>query len=114
MKRKAREVVYVCSPYAGVIDKNVSNARKYSRFVLTKRKIPLTPHLLYPQFMDDTNPNERKVAFSINKVLLGKCEELWVFGRNITAGMRLEINLARGRGLLLKWFDENLQEVQAQ
>ena len=114
MRRKAREVVYVCSPYAGAIDVNVTRARCYSRFVLTQRKIPITPHLLYPQFMDDNNPNERKIALSINKVLIGRCEELWVFGSKLSEGMQFEINYARGRGLLLRWFDENLQEVQAQ
>ena len=76
-----RPVVYVCSPYSGNVEENVQNARHYCRFALENRTIPLAPHLLYPQFMDDNDPAERYLAtHTINYVLLGKCRELWVFG----------------------------------
>ncbi len=52
-------LVYICSPYAGDIAKNVKNARKYSRFAFEQNTIPLAAHLLFPQFMDDENPAER-------------------------------------------------------
>ena len=45
-------LVYVCSPYAGDIETNVKNAKRYSRFAVDENAIPVTPHLLYPQFMD--------------------------------------------------------------
>ena len=54
-----RPVVYVCSPYSGNVEENVQNARRYCRFALENRTIPLAPHLLYPQFMDDNDPAER-------------------------------------------------------
>ena len=72
-------LVYVCSPYAGDIENNVKNAKAYSRFAVDKNAIPITPHLLYPQFMDDGNDAEREMAMHFNYVLLGKCTELWVF-----------------------------------
>ena len=46
-------LVYVCSPYAGDVETNVKNAKRYSRFAVDENAIPVTPHLLYPQFMDD-------------------------------------------------------------
>lgn len=52
-------LVYVCSPYAGDIENNVKNAKAYSRYVVKENAIPVTPHLLYPQFMDDGNDAER-------------------------------------------------------
>jgi len=42
-------MVYICSPYAGNIEENVYNARRYSRFAVEKGYLPITPHLLYPQ-----------------------------------------------------------------
>lgn len=53
-------LVYVCSPYAGDIENNVKNAKAYSRFAVDKNAIPVTPHLLYPQLMDDGNDAERE------------------------------------------------------
>lgn len=65
-------LVYVCSPYAGDVENNVANAKKYSRFAVENNAIPVTPHLLYPQFMDDSNKQEREKAMHFNYVLLGK------------------------------------------
>lgn len=107
-----RPLVYICSPYRGDIEKNIKNARKYSRFAIENKAIPLTSHLLYPQFMDDSNPEERYLATHIiNYVLLGKCSEVWVFGNAITEGMAHEITLAEKRKMTVRYFTENMEEV---
>lgn len=59
-------LVYVCSPYAGDIENNVKNAKRYSRFAVDENAIPVTPHLLYPQLMDDGNEAEREMAMHFN------------------------------------------------
>lgn len=104
-------LVYICSPYAGDVARNVDRAKVYSKFALVKKYIPLAPHLLYPQFMDDSNPKERSVARLINYVLLTKCRELWVFGDEISPGMAYEISIAEKRGLVINYFDEGCREV---
>ena len=104
-------LVYICSPYAGEVEINVIKAKKFSRFAVNKRCIPVTPHLLYPQFMDDNNLSERNLARHINYVLLGKCEELWVFGSVVSSGMEHEIGVAKKRNMKIKYFSEELQEV---
>ena len=62
-----RPIVYICSPYAGDIDANTDAARRYSRFAVESGCLPITPHLFFPQFMDDSNPEERKLAFNLKK-----------------------------------------------
>ena len=57
-RRVYRPLVYICSPYAGDVERNVNMARVYSRFAVKNTCIPLAPHLLYPQFMDDGSPAE--------------------------------------------------------
>ena len=47
-----RPLVYICSPYAGDVETNAENARKYSRFAVESMAIPFAPHLLMPQYMD--------------------------------------------------------------
>ena len=63
-RRVYRPLVYICSPYAGDVERNVNMARVYSRFAVRNTCIPITPHLLYPQFMDDGSPAERELASS--------------------------------------------------
>ena len=111
--RKYKPMVYVCSPYSGNAEENVQNARRYCRFALENRTIPIAPHLLYPQFMDDNDPAERYLAMhTINYVLLGKCRELWVFGDVITEGMEYEINLAKRWQKNIRYFSGELKEVR--
>lgn len=113
MKAVRRPLVYVCSPYAGDIENNIKNACKFGRFTYKQNGIPVIPHLMYPQFMDDTNELEREIAIHFNYVLLGKCNELWVFGGVISKGMAREIGIATKRRMKIKWFNARLKEVES-
>ncbi|MGP6451532.1 DUF4406 domain-containing protein [Streptococcus dysgalactiae subsp. equisimilis] len=106
-----RPLVFICSPFSGEVKQNIEQAKKYSRFAIENTAIPVTPHLLYPQFMDDDNPKERELAMHFNYVLLGKCQEVWVFGGVVTSGMAREINVAKKRKMKIRWFTWDLKEV---
>lgn len=108
--RAFRPIVYICSPYAGDIEKNVKAARDYSRFAVDKGFIPVAPHLLFPQFMNDTDPQERELGLFFGNALMSKCSEVWVFGSNISAGMQAEIKRARWKNYRLRYFTEDLEE----
>ena len=60
--RAFRPIVYICSPFAGDIEKNVAAARTYSRFAVEQGYIPIAPHLLFPQFLNDSDPKERELG----------------------------------------------------
>ena len=106
-----RPLIYICSPYRGEVEINVANARKYSKFAVKNGYIPLAAHLLFPQFMNDDNEKERELAMFFNKVLLGKCYELWVFGDVVSGGMAEEIKIATYKNKIIRYFDTNCQEV---
>ena len=106
-----RPLVYICSPFAGDVKRNAEAARRYSRFAVARGAIPVTPHLLYPQFMDDSDPAERALALRFAQVLLDKCSEVWVFGGRVSEGMRAEIERAERRKRKIRRFDENLEEA---
>lgn len=111
-KRAYRPLVYICSPLAGNIDGNMEKARHYCKFAVRNGAIPLAPHLLFPQFMDDTDSDERVLAMFMNMVLLGKCDQLWVFGKTISEGMAAEIGKAEKRGMVIRYFNESMKEVE--
>ena len=111
-KARFRPIVYVCSPYSGDIDANILNARRYCRFAVDSSCIPIAPHLLFPQFMNDADEAERDLALFMDIVLLSKCAELWVFGEKITSGMSIEIEKAKRKGQLIRYFTETCEEVR--
>lgn len=73
--RAFRPMMYICSPLSGNVPANQSNARRYCRFAVDSGCIPLTPHLYFPQFMDDGNGAERDLALFMDLVLLSECSE---------------------------------------
>ena len=92
--------VYICSLYRGDTKTNVQNARKYCREAVKLGCVPIAPHLLFPQFMDDGNPEEREVAIEMDFELIDICAEVWVFGLNDPSeGMSEEIHWAEDAGI---------------
>ena len=104
-----RPLVYICSPFSGDISGNIERAKKYSRYAVDSKAIPIAPHLLFPQFMSDDA--ERELALFMDMVLLGKCEELWVFGELVTEGMSAEIAKAKRKNMKIRYFTEDCEEA---
>ena len=106
--RKWRTVVYICSPFSSDPEGNTVKARRYCRFAVDHGAIPLAPHLLLPQFMSENT--ERELSLFMDMVFLGRCEELWVFGRNWSPGMQKEIAKAKKRNIRIRYFTEEMEE----
>lgn len=104
--------VYICSPFSGDVEGNIANARRYCRFAVDKGFIPIAPHLLYPQFLNDNDPNERELGLLFGNALISKCAEIWVFGSRISSGMEAEIKRAKWKDYRLRYFTEECQEVE--
>ena len=109
--RALRPIVYICSPDSGDVVGNVAAARRYCRFAVDKGFIPIAPHLLYPQFLNDDDPSERELGLFFGNALMSRCAEVWVFGSRISSGMEAEIKRAKWKGYHLRYFTEECQEV---
>lgn len=106
-----RPVVYICSPLSGDVEANQEAARRYCRYAVDAGYVPIAPHLLFPQFMDDNNKKERNLAMFMDIVLLTKCAELWVFGETISNGMSIEIEKAKRKSKPIRFFTTTCEEV---
>ena len=73
--------------------------------------IPIAPLLLFPQFLDDSDPDDRKLGLFFGNVLMSKCDVIWVFGDYISSGMRSEISLAKQRNYNIRYFNTKCEEV---
>jgi len=112
-KAAFKPLVYICSPFSGNTEGNIKRARDFCRFALEKGNIPLAPHLMFPQFMDDSNEKERDMAIFMDIVLMGKCQEVWVLGDLISRGMGIEIEKAKKRKQTVRYFNKDFEEVGA-
>jgi hypothetical protein len=96
--------VFICSAFRGNTEENIRKAKEYCRWAATKcGVIPIAPHLLYPQFLDDENTNERELGIRCGLELLSLCDELWYFGTAVTKGMEAEIAKAHKLGIPVRY-----------
>ena len=108
---RKKKIVFICSPFAGDIESNTRQARRYGYFADVKNAVPIIPHLMYPQFLDDNDPEEREMGMNMGLVLLSKCHEMWVFGDKLSSGMSKEVTKAKQWNIPIRYFTSECKEV---
>lgn len=96
------KLVYIASPLSGDVEQNLDFARQACRYAISQDATPFAPHLLYTQMLDDSDPAERQLGIKMGNQMLGLCEELWLCGDRISAGMEKERKLAESLGVPVK------------
>ena len=67
--------------------------------------MPIASHLLYPQMLDDNNPDEREMGLMFGLALLAVCDEIWVFGE-VSARVAREVAEAKRLKKRIRYFEE--------
>ena len=86
--------VYICAPLGGDVEENLRKVRRYTKYALLCGTAPVVPHF-YALCLNDNTPSEREIWLSAGMSLLWFCDELWIFGDEITAGMQREIDFCK-------------------
>lgn len=109
-----KPIIYVCSPLRGDIYGNIKKAVSYSLFVYKQGGIPLAPHTIFTQYLDDKIPEEREAGIEMGLQLLLKCDELWAFGDKLSEGMIIEIAAAKSFDLKVKRYNSNFEALEVE
>lgn len=110
------KLAYICSPCRGDYEKNIIKAQEYCREAMNDGLLPLAPHVYFTQFVDDSNPEERKLGLRCGLQLLRYCQLIRVYGCEVSAGMYDEIQLAGALDIEIQVFGppefiENVLEI---
>ena len=101
---------YVSAPYRGNKKHNMRKAREYCRLLYEMGFVPICPYLLFPQFMDDNIPEQRKATGEMALALLRRCRVLVACSDDITEDMETEIMLAKRLGIVATTL-EGIQKI---
>ena len=97
-----RKLVYIASPYAGDVQENILAAQNACRYAMAQGAVPIAVHLMYPQFLDDGSPEDREAGLQMGIRVLKACDELWLCGNRISAGMQRELDAAARLGIPIR------------
>ncbi len=103
--------VFICSPYRGDIEHNIEVARYAGHIAAVTGYVPVIPHLLYPQFLDDNIPDERILGIKLGGELLKASDMMWLIGTKITKGMKYELEIAKKMRIPIRCYDEKLNRI---
>jgi hypothetical protein len=103
--------VFICSPYRGEVEKNTKIAREFGRLAAKCDYVPVIPHLVFPQFLDDNDPEERILGITLGAELLKVCDMMWVVGDRVTKGMQFEIETAKKLKLPVRLYDKKANRI---
>ncbi|MDR3540696.1 MAG: DUF4406 domain-containing protein [Desulfosporosinus sp.] len=106
------KLVYICSPLRGDIERNIAKAVGYCRFASIQGVIPLAPHIIFTQFLNDEISEERKLGLQLGLELLKYCQELWAFGGWITEGMLGEIESAKRLSIPCQYYSDQCERSE--
>ena len=96
------KLIYIVSPYAGDVQENILAAQNACRYAMAQGAVPIAVHLMYPQFLDDGSPGDREAGLQMGIRVLKACDELWLCGNRISAGMQRELDAAARLGIPIR------------
>lgn len=95
-----KSIVFVCSPYAGDIERNKRVARLVCRQLIEEGFTPIAPHLFYPEILDDNDPEARELGINLGLDILSNCTRMFVYDRNgVSEGMKKELQFAEDNNI---------------
>lgn len=93
-------LIYVCHPFRGDPVGNAARVTAICRQIVKDGDCPVGPPVYLPLFVHD-----EETAMRCCLALLEACDEVRVYGEQITAGMRAEIDHARERSIQVRWMN---------
>lgn len=88
-----RRKLFICSPFGGK-QENVERAKELCRKAIDKGWAPFAPHLIYPQILDESKPDDRIRGIECGLEYLKGCYALLLADGPVSPGMQIELSVA--------------------
>ena len=98
--------VYICAPDCGNTARDWKQITKYIKYALLCGTAPVVPHF-YALCLDDSIPKESEIGIAAGLSLLWFCDEMWLFGDEVTEGMAAEIQFCKNLNVTIRKVREN-------
>ena len=95
-------IIGIISPYSGDIEANKAYLKAIMSSILDEGHEPIAGHAMYPDALDDNDPEQRAKGMKAGQELLRVCSEVRIYTeRGISKGMWEDIEFCRSNYLPL-------------
>jgi hypothetical protein len=107
-----KKIAFISSPYSALTARQRKKHIKYAREMMYEviyctDNLPIVPHLLYPQVLDDNDENQRITGLNLCKYWIEKVDVIYVCCRyGISKGMAGEIKYAKSLNKEIIYIDK--------
>ena len=106
-----KKIVFICSPVRGNEKESIEKVKFYARVAIDIGAVPIAPHLYFPMFLDEKKPAEKMQGIEMGLELMDCCDEVWLFGFDITSGMQFELEHARDTKVPVRLYDKDMNRI---
>lgn len=106
-----KNVVYIIHPFRNDMENNSKNMKNIASIAVRAGHVPIATALYFPTFLNEKDEKERMEGIDCGLTLMECCDEAWLFGFEITEGMKLELDYAKELNLPVCLFDRNMNRV---
>jgi hypothetical protein len=94
-------VIYLCHPVSGDVPGNLAAAKKIIRELEDADPgiAIVASWITECEIWDDADPEQRAAGLRRDLAVLAKCDEVWLCGPRVSAGMQLEADRAAELGI---------------
>ena len=97
-----RPVVYLAHPLSGDWEANIADSRLWVRAALDAGYAPVAPYLMTEGILHE--PEDRELGLELDLATIEACDELWLCGPVVSAGMQKELDHALRIGVTVWQF----------
>lgn len=105
------DLVFICSPYRGDVEKNIERVKRYCKRASVDRKVPIAPHLYFTQFLNDESWGDRYDGMYMGQTLMEYCKQIWIFADELTEEMVEEIKRAKELKLEFHFYNADMERI---
>ena len=97
--------VYIYAPLNDQPEQDLAQVKRYAGYALKCGTAPVVPHF-YAECSPGTNKQLRQLIQATALSLIWVCDEVWVFGDQLTDGMSAEIRHAKALNINIRTFSD--------
>lgn len=107
----SKKIAYIIHPFRDDKENNEKNMKFIAAVAVRSGTVPIATALYFSHFLNEEDEAERLEGIDCGLTLMECCDEVWLFGFNISEGMKMELDCAKELKLPVRLYDMHMNRI---